>query len=293
MGGGRRSRPRRGARLVSRVPGGAAFPLAVLVGGLTLATPGCRRAEETITAASETLEALREERAELLGRPLTPDEEARLAEDWIDQEVLVREAYRLGLDRGDGVVRHRLVEKMRALLREKLEEPGPAELEAYCRSHEQRYRSAERRDVDQVFFDRETPRSELEARLAALRGGADFRKMGQRFWLGQTLRGTTKAELGRILGGPFASAVFELPPGGWTGPLESARGLHLLRVSAQHPSELAPYADVSGRVREDWYEEQERASLRRQLVEIKKRYRIETRPEARPLEPQDPPGQPR
>ena len=40
----------------------------------------------------------------------------RLAEQWVDDEVLYREALRIGLDRGDPVVRNRLVRNMRFLV---------------------------------------------------------------------------------------------------------------------------------------------------------------------------------
>jgi hypothetical protein len=234
---------------------------------------------ETIMVTPETLEALEEERTQLLGRPLTDAERERLREDWIDQEVLVREAYRQGLDRGDGVIRHRLVEKMRVLLREKPREPTRAELEAFHREQPERYRSPERLSLDHVLFWK-SAREEIPVRLAALRAGADFRKMGERFWLGPTLRGVSEAELGRVLGGGFAKEVFALEPGAWTGPIESIRGLHLVRATERRPPELARFEEVENVVRQDWFEEREHEALRARLVELKRRYRVEA-PSAR------------
>lgn len=236
----------------------------------------------TIVATPEIRAALEEERAELLGRALTEDERDRLAEDWVDQEILVREAYRRGLDRDDPVVRHRLVEKMRALLREKPREPTPAELLAYYKDHPERYRSPPRVSLEHVFFFKTGAAAhELESRLRELRRGTDFRKMGDRFWLGPALQGVTQAELERVLGDAFAKAVFALEPGDFSGPLESTRGLHLVRVTERQPSEQAPMEAVANAVLEDWHAANERDTLTRQVAELKKGYRIESPPPPR------------
>jgi hypothetical protein len=235
-----------------------------------------RTREEPIVATPEVISDLEEERRELLGRSLTEAERARLLEDWIDQEVLVREAYRLGLDRGDGVIRHRLLEKMRALLAERPREPSRDELLAFHREHEERYHLPARVSLEHVFLGQSdaAARARLEGLKIELGAGADFRRMGERFWLGPTFEGVTATELGRVLGEPFAKAVFTLAPGVWSGPLPSIRGLHLVRVVAHREGEAAPFEVVEGLVREDWHAEREREALQRQLVELRKRYRI-------------------
>jgi hypothetical protein len=235
-----------------------------------------------IVATPEIQAALEEERADLLGRALTEAERQSVAEQWVDQEVLVREAHRRGLDRDDPVIRHRLVEKMRLLLREKPREPSPAGLLAYYKDHPERYRSPARVSLEHVFFFKGgAALGDLEVRLSELRRGADFRKMGDRFWLGPLLQGVTEAELGRVLGDAFAKAVFALEPGGFSGPHESIRGLHLVRVTERRPSAQAPYEEVASAVREDWHEANERDALARQIADLKKAYRIQSPPPPR------------
>jgi hypothetical protein len=241
------------------------------------------RQGDEIAATPEVVAALEEERRELLGRPLTEAERQRLADDWIAQEVLVREAMKRGLDRGDGVIRHRLVEKMRVLLREPPREPTRSELEAFHREHEERYRTAERVSLEHVFFFKTSEAAAgATSRLAALRAGADFRRMGERFWLGPVFQGVTQPELGRVLGEPFAKAVFALPLETWTGPLESIRGVHLVRVTARRAAAPAPFEAVENEVREDWQEARDREALERHLLELKKAYRISTPAAAAP-----------
>jgi peptidyl-prolyl cis-trans isomerase C len=258
----------------------AALALIVVAGIVIAAVQSHRSRRDTIVATPAVVSDLEEERRELLGRALTDAERERLVEDWVDQEVLVREAYRRGLDHGDGVIRHRLVEKMRALLAEKHKDPSREELLAFHRDNEERYRSPARVSFEHVFIGRRdaAARARLEALRPELRGGADFRRMGERFWLGPTLEAVTPTELGRVLGDDCAKAVFALDPSTWTGPIASTRGLHLIRVTEMRASEAVPFEAVAGAVREDWYEMRERETLRLRIDELKKRYRIETAP---------------
>ena len=68
---------------------------------------------------------------------------ARWSKSAIDDEVLLREAYRRGLDR-DAVVRQHLVQKMRYILGEDEATPTEAELRAYLAANRERYRSPPR-----------------------------------------------------------------------------------------------------------------------------------------------------
>ena len=255
----------------------------LFVAWLLLSLPTCRR-EDPIRITPEIQVALEEERALLLGRSLTEPERTALRDEWFDQEILVREAYRLGLDRNDGVVRQRLLQKMRALLAEKVEEPSPEDLATYYRSHVDRYRSPELVSFDHVLLAKPAPgadgakdRPSAEALLGSLQAGADFRKLGQRFWLGSSLTALSEADLGRVLGDDFAKAVFRLPEGQWSGPLESIRGRHLVRVTGRRATALRPFEEAAGQVREDYLESREREVLAGKIADIARRYRVEGR----------------
>jgi hypothetical protein len=79
------------------------------------------------------------------GEP-SPAELNELAENYIRQEVLYREALSLGLDKGDEVVKRRLVQKLEFLQQDlwTAQEPPESELQAYYRDHPERYQKPER-----------------------------------------------------------------------------------------------------------------------------------------------------
>ena len=74
---------------------------------------------EPVDPASRTIGLSRERQAgialgfeRMMGRPPTDAEMDTAIERWVREEVLYREALRLGLDEGDAVVRRRLATKM-------------------------------------------------------------------------------------------------------------------------------------------------------------------------------------
>ena len=94
---------------------------------------------ELIEVDARTIEALVEERADRLGRELIPSERDATVRAHVDQEILVREAYRQGFHLRDPGVRARLLRRMRLALSEGTPEPSRSQLRAYFSSNSARY----------------------------------------------------------------------------------------------------------------------------------------------------------
>ncbi len=84
---------------------------------------------EVVVVTPEMVETIVQERSEQLGRPLSEAERSAAIEDLVDEELLVREAYRQGVDRQDAVIRQRLADKMRFLLAVEPASPTREQLE--------------------------------------------------------------------------------------------------------------------------------------------------------------------
>lgn len=210
----------------------------------------------------------------LSGAP--PDEVAR----YVEREALYREARRLGLDRGDLIIRRRLIQKMEFLI-DDLAAPAPpteAELQAWLAAHADRYRRPRRVTIEHVYFsrDRRGEAAEADARraLADPEGAAGDPYLG-----GRVLRGRTESDLARELGGAFAAAVVDLEPGRWHGPIPSAYGLHLVRVTAVEPARAATLDEVRARVEADLREARRAEAAAAARREIVARYRVVRRAE--------------
>ncbi len=195
-----------------------------------------------------------------VGRAPTAREREEQVERFIDDEVRVREAERLGLARGDVIVRRRLVQKMDQILDQ------TSRLEAHAPP---RVVSVERLTVEHVFFSSARANAESDARRALdeVVAGRDPAALGDPFPHGNRLRARTRAELATLLGPQAADELFAAPDAAWRGPIVGAAGLHLARVverdTRDEPAPSAPDAE---------------AARRDALLRLRARYVIEVRP---------------
>lgn len=265
---------------------------------------------EPIEVSAAQVERLRAEwRAETRREPDRAELEA-LIRRHADEETLLREALRLGLDRSDPVVRTRLVQNLRfaraepqadarMLLAEALalgmatrdlvarrrlvqamEERIAAgvrvdddEARAYVAAHPARYAAPRRVSFDQVFVaGANAPRvAAIEARLAA---GQDA-PAGDPFLLGRSFTAQSEADLTRGFGGAFARAVMQAPAGAWSGPIGSPYGAHFVRVTHVDAGGAVDAAAVLRQARYALLEERERAAVRARLQALRRAYPLE------------------
>lgn len=178
--------------------------------------------------------------------------EARLAEH-VRDEVLYRSALARGLDRGDGIIRRRLVQKQTYLLEAEAEPGAPSEgaLRSWYEAHRERYRTSLRVDMEHRFFsvDRRGARASADA-AQALASGAP----GDPFLRGERYEAVSASELAAVFGEPFAAAVEALPVGRWSGPIASALGQHLVRVTSRREGAVAAFEQVRESVAREWRE---------------------------------------
>jgi hypothetical protein len=234
------------------------------------------RPSSVIVVTPEMRKALEADREALLQRPLSAEEREELLSDFIDDEILLREAYHRGLDRNDPQIRSWLIDRMKFVLDEEPPEPTRADLEAFFREQPERYLTPLAVSFDHVFFASGTEIDvAAEVLLGRLRAGADFHRWGDEFWLGRSLHRFGKLELTAMLGQDFTDRVFALAPGEWSEPLVSSRGIHFVRVLEKHDPEQPTLDDVLWTVREDWLRARREESRARKLTEIRTRYRIE------------------
>jgi hypothetical protein len=212
------------------------------------------------------------EQETVLARPLSEEERQAAIRSLIDQEVLLREAYRRGLDR-DAVVQRHLVQKMRLILAEDQAEPSEAELRAFLEANPERYRTPPTVTLQEAFYA--DPGAVPADALQRLRAGAEPDDIGE----GPDLLGPTPARYSlRDLIGPMgaevARRIFELPAGAWDGPFASERGLHFVRVLERQPAGLPAFEEIAGTLRQDWFFARQEEAVAARLRELRAGYRI-------------------
>jgi hypothetical protein len=236
------------------------------------------RASQEITVPADAMAGMREDFRRRTSRmPSAADEQAML-DAYVNDEVLVREALSMGLDRGDIIVRRRLIQKMEFLIEntEPVPAPSDAELEAFLAAHPERYASPARVTVTHVFLSAQRAGGDAATAAAAVKtqldAGAEPATLGDPFLRGREFRLHTQAELAGIFGTAFAAAVMALPENVWSGPVQSSFGEHVVRVSDRHPATAPALAAVRERVERDWRDERRETLNREARARLRGRY---------------------
>ncbi len=232
---------------------------------------------EPVDPASRVISVGDEEQAQLalqfertMGRAPTDAELDAQIERFVRDEVLYREALRLGLDQGDAVVRRRMVTKMdlSASAAAEAAEPDEATLRAFFEANPERYAGTNRVNFEQVYFA-----GEAAARAALVRG-VDA-EGGEPISLPPQMDSALPNEIEARFGEEFADAVAALDPGeDWSGPIRSGFGWHLVRVSAR--DNLEPdFETLAPRIANDWRSEQIAERKERAYQVLRDAYRVE------------------
>lgn len=227
----------------------------------------------TIEISAATIDDVLSYRSEILGRALALEEKQALIDDFVAQEILVREAAARGLHLHDSRVRARLVAKMAFLLEDEPPEPGAADLAARLTAEPGRYQTPMLITFDHVFFSDD--RGAAAAALASLvDGSAEPADLGVTFWLGQRMERYTLPQLLTVLGYGFTGRIRNLPRGEWTGPVRSARGWHLVRLETVYEPERLAEPELTRRLTEDWKAARRADSRRRRLADLRATYDV-------------------
>lgn len=251
-----------------------------VAGGVLFAVAPPAERDSRVSLAGGYLASLHAAQAHRLGVPtLSGDRASEVDRRAIEDEVLYREAMRLGLDRDDGVVREHLIQKM-LLLAEDLggasREPTREEVRAYFDRTRDRWRADERLHLVHVF----ATKREIAAGLGDAVRAFDERHVdgappfGEAFARARDVHGS-RQDFAATYGDAFADAVFALPVGAWSPPVESRFGWHLVKVVSHEPGEVASFDDVYDRVRLECAIERRHEAIARFLEQAFRRYQVD------------------
>jgi peptidyl-prolyl cis-trans isomerase C len=205
------------------------------------------------------------------GRAATAADIARIEQEFIAEEVLFREALAEGLHLADGTVRARLVEEMRLRITGPLPEATVEQLVNHYSEHLDRYQSEPAATFRHVYFA-EHP-ADAQALLARLRAGQPV--AGEPFGRGAEFSGYGQSMLRGLFGQAFTAALWQVPPGKWTGPLQSQYGWHYVLVSERLPPELLPFDAVRQQVENDLLLDTIAAAVGQHVQQALPRYEVQ------------------
>ena len=233
-------------------------------------------ARDIIKVTTQTIDALVQQRESITRNPVTPEGRQALIAGHIEDEILLREAYKRGFDKNDYRVRKRILNLMRSSLNEVIPEPSPAQLRAFYEENKERYLTSPSRSFEHVYFSFAGAKlpDKPELFIRQLQETDDITGLGEFSLSGNQFSKATFQTTAITFGKPFAQIVFEMPLNQWRGPIESFRGIHYVRVSDVHPPELPPFEKIESYLRTDYFLTKGRQTQTDKIAELRKNYDV-------------------
>jgi hypothetical protein len=209
-------------------------------------------------------------------RPPTADETQGLVDNFVREEILVREAVALGLDRDDTVIRRRLRQKMEFLTDSAaaMIEPNEKDLRDHYAANVERFRAPAQVGFEQVFLGETVTEAEVETAKAAILAGSDPGDVGARTLLPFDVPVSVNTAIDGTFGKGFFEQVAELDPGKWIGPVRSGFGIHLVRVTKRIDAREPPLETIREAVLRDWSRKRAEEIGEKQFERLLSRYQV-------------------
>ena len=220
------------------------------LGGLLFLLTPSSESPNQIELSRQHIAALQAAQATRSGSGTLPESQAAEVETRaIEDEVLYREALRLGLDQSDPLIRQHLIQKV-LLLAEDLggagRDPTEAELRRYFEETRERWVVPGEVRLLHVFASKPETLAALRPQLQAHDAKAPeaIPPLGEPFPLSRDVR-SAQHRLAAEYGAGFTQAVWSLPLGTWSAPVASRYGWHLVKVLSRTEVRPATFEDVS------------------------------------------------
>jgi hypothetical protein len=219
------------------------------------------RQSDRILITSGQIEFLKANFTRTWQRSPTEQELQGLISSHVREEIFYREALALGLDRDDGIIRRRLMQKLEFMSDDlaAVATPSDEQLGTFLETHPESFRIEPQAAFRQVYFNIDqrgnTALDEAGRVLAELSVAGDMTDpdtLGDNLMLPKSLPLSPASEIARMFGESFSIEIMKIEPGQWAGPIRSGYGLHLVLVSEQVDGRLPALDEVRELVEQEW-----------------------------------------
>ena len=214
-----------------------------------------------------------------VGRNPNDDEITRIINNLVEEEILYREALKLGLDREDRIIKRRLAQKISFLKQESIPNaPSNDDLIEYFKKNSDKYFIDSTYTFRHYFYSSENSSKERSAKAYTdLINGVSINS--DPFFLGKNFVDATIRKIENEFGKDFSLNFLNVELNKWIGPLESAFGHHIIYVTNQREGYLPDITDVIKQVEVDFLQSKRDEAIENYLNEIRSEYKIYINPD--------------
>lgn len=206
-----------------------------------------------------------------------------------EPEEQIRQTLELGVQASDQLIRRRLIQRMEAMAAGRLPAPRdiPREaLEPIFNDPERSWELPARYSFEQLFFSIDTRRdpaadarkvlAQVLAQTQTQADAADISSLGDPFMHGRHYRRYSSSQLQKNLGYQFAEDLVAQPIvlGQWFGPIASAYGQHLIKLSDYVPPRQQSLEEVQDKLEYEWLNAEKRRRVTAYVAKLRERYEV-------------------
>lgn len=210
-----------------------------------------------------------------VGRAPTDEEIVNIINNFVQEEILYREALLLGLDQEDRIIKRRLAQKITFLKQETIpDEPSQEELKEFFKQNKNNYFVQSTYSFSHHYFSKESNAKERANKALKDYQLDGIELKGDPFFLGKNFYQNSEEEIKRNFGELFYLVVDKLPLNEWSGPYESAFGEHIVFLKEVSAGFSPPFEKVLSRVQQDYLSQAQDQAIAEYINEIRSEYRV-------------------
>ncbi|MEJ0099654.1 MAG: peptidylprolyl isomerase [Pseudomonadota bacterium] len=209
------------------------------------------------------------------GRDPDAKELAGLRQVWIDNEVLYREGLAQQTDRGDDMIRDRVIFKKLLMVDAAVQLPqiNDAQLRAWFEAHRDKYDEPMR-----YTFQEGLPEDRTEAGIRALVTTLNNNTSGELKADLRVFRGRPVSNVVDSYGQDFAHALDQMSAGSEWRALQARDGWHAIRLEEMTPRKPADFAAIQQTVHQDWKEDTAAQQRTDEVRRLGRKYTVTVEP---------------
>jgi parvulin-like peptidyl-prolyl isomerase len=179
----------------------------------------------------------------------------KLLDEYIQDEILFREAKAKGLDKNDHVIRKHLAKKIKFIFDDStvLKKATDEELKEIYKKEVSLFKTNENISFNQIVFTKDTKNIEIEAQklLDRLKDSKSSKvsTIGKKVDL-------SKESVEKIFSKEFTNRIFNLKLNTWQGPFQTKYGLHLVNIHSIIKNKTPSFEDMKNKLEIKYTKEQ-------------------------------------
>jgi hypothetical protein len=203
-------------------------------------------------------EALRKAFEKQNGRIPSTEEYKASLDHYLEEEILFREAVRLGLGDGDPIIRRRLIQMMRFFVEDSAAIPNPTteQLKSWVDANSDKFQQEATIDFSHRFFHRDSPTQEKP------------------FIHGNQFKELPISKVQSLFGTSFTEELGNLPVGQWSKKIGSIYGIHEVLLRKREEAQPKAWNLIENQARLLWLTQKRKTELKSYLVKAKQLYEI-------------------